>query len=153
MLSFMDGSVINKTALMWVAIVAVVLAVIALLVKIIMTARHAKAVKNSGENNGEEKKVTPQSVEDSAEEEQVYLEVNERGYIVIPRNVMQSVGIDGKIREGRYKLESAEKNSGKFNVRVNGLVKEYSDGDELVLTDRDTVCPVSGAILIKRIEE
>lgn len=90
-----------------------------------------------------------------AVEEEVQARVEERvlemrnEYFVLPRNVIVAVGLEGQVREGRYVLKSAVSSQTKFNIRFNGLVEEYSDGDTVFLTTDDTICAVSGAVLIK----
>ena len=64
------------------------------------------------------------------------------------RNVIYSVGLDGKLNVGKYTLENADGASDKFNMRVNGLVREYESGDIITLADGDTISPVSGAVVI-----
>lgn len=90
-----------------------------------------------------------------AVEEEVQARVEERvlemrnEYFVLPRNVIVAVGLEGQVREGRYLLKSAVSSQTKFNIRLNGLVEEYSDGDTVFLTTDDTICAVSGSVLIK----
>ncbi len=90
-----------------------------------------------------------------AVEEEVQARVEERvlemrnEYFVLPRNVIVAVGLEGQVREGKYVLKSAVSSQTKFNIRLNGLVEEYSDGDTVFLTTDDTICAVSGSVLIK----
>lgn len=90
-----------------------------------------------------------------AVEEEVQARVEERvlemrnEYFVLPRNVIIAVGLEGQVREGKYILQSSVSSQTKFNIRVNGLVEEYSNGDTVFLTTDDTICAVSGAVLIK----
>lgn len=85
--------------------------------------------------------------------EQEIIEVNDKGQLVMSRNVIYSVGLNGQIRVGKYLLTSADESVFKFNVRFNGLVKEYANGDVLTLTDGDTISPVSGAVVLAPVEE
>ncbi len=88
-------------------------------------------------------------------EQEVQTRVEERvlemrnEFFVLPRNVIIAVGLEGQIREGRYILQSSVSSQTKFNIRVNGLVEEYSNGDTVFLTTDDTICAVSGSVLIK----
>lgn len=90
-----------------------------------------------------------------AVEEELQARVEERvlemrnEYFVLPRNVIIAVGLEGQVREGKYILQSSVSSQTKFNIRVNGLVEEYSNGDTVFLTTDDTICAVSGAVLIK----
>lgn len=91
--------------------------------------------------------------QDVLTQEQEYLEANDKGQIVMSRNVIYAVGIDGQVRAGRYAMTSADESDRKFNVRYNGLVREYLNGDMLTLTDGDTISPVSGSVVLSRAED
>lgn len=106
--------------------------------------RKNKAKKDDNQTNEQQETLT---------REQAYLESNERGEIVMSRNVIYSAGIDGQIKSGKYVMKSADGATDKFNVRVNGLVREYASGDVVILTDGDTVSPVSGAVVLSSCEE
>ena len=104
---------------------------------------------------GKAKDTAQQPVEqqDTLSQEQEYLEANEIGEIVMSRNVIYSAGQDGQLKAGKYLLKAADSSADKFNVRYNGLVKEYVSGDVVTLTDGDTISPVSGSVVISIIEE
>lgn len=70
-------------------------------------------------------------------------------YLVLSRNTTYNVGVDGEIAIGRYVLKSSVSTQKQFNVRVNGLVEQYHEGDVLTFGAGDTICPVSGTVLIK----
>lgn len=72
---------------------------------------------------------------------------------VMSRNVIYSVGAEGKLNVGKYTVENADDASTKFNMRVNGLVREYEGGDIITLADGDTVSPVSGSVIISAFKE
>lgn len=91
--------------------------------------------------------------QDTLTQEQEYLEVNDTNEIVMSRNVIYSVGMDGQLKEGQYELKNADSTNTKFNVRLNGLVREYVNGDIVVLTDGDTISPVSGSVLLAKFED
>lgn len=103
------------------------------------------AVKKDGKQMDEQQNTLTQ--------EQTYLEANDRGEIVMSRNVIYSAGIDGQIKSGKYLMKSADGATDKFNVRVNGLVREYESGDVVILSDGDTLSPVSGAVLLSSCED
>ena len=68
-------------------------------------------------------------------------------HLVLARNVIAAVGHEGQIAAGTYALSAADGEEA-FNLRLNGLVREYHNGDTVTLTDGDTLCPVSGAVIV-----
>lgn len=70
------------------------------------------------------------------------------GNMIMPRNVMYAVGAEGQFASGKYVLKSADDSADKFNLRLNGLVKEYKNGVTLLLSDGDTLCAVSGSVSV-----
>lgn len=105
---------------------------------------------------GQAKKANQQPIAEQQETlapEQEITEANDQGQLVMPRNVIYSVGLNGQIRVGKYELTSADESIFKFNVRFNGLVKEYANGDVLTLTDGDTISPVSGSVVLTPVED
>lgn len=97
--------------------------------------------------------VTPPVKEESVASEEIEAEAATADNIVMSRNVIYSVGIDGQLKAGKYQMTNADDSDGKFNVRYNGLVKEYSNGDVLALTDGDTLSPVSGSVVLNKAED
>lgn len=82
-----------------------------------------------------------------------YLEEMEmRGeFYVLARNVIYSAGAQGQISTGKYIVESSIESEEKFNVRFNGLVREFSKDDSIYLAEGDTISGVSNSILIKKV--
>ena len=111
----------------------------------------AFSVSKRNKNKKDEQQTVEQ--QETLTQEQAYLEANERGEIVMSRNVIYSAGIDGQIKSGKYIMKSADGATDKFNVRVNGLVREYAGGDVVLLSDGDTLSPVSGAVILSSCEE
>lgn len=93
------------------------------------------------------------SKEDKVQTASEYLEEMEmRGeFMVLARNVIYSVGVEGQIAAGKYLLENTIDSEPDFNVRFNGLVKEFHNGDTVYLAAGDTICGVSTSIMIKRV--
>ncbi len=93
------------------------------------------------------------SKEDKVQTASEYLEEMEmRGeFMVLARNVIYSVGVEGQIAAGKYLLENTIDSEPDFNVRFNGLVKEFHSGDTVYLAAGDTICGVSTSIMIKRV--
>lgn len=91
--------------------------------------------------------------EQNADTQQVKVEVANADGMVMARNVIYSAGINGQLKAGEYELKNADSTTTKFNVRLNGLVREYVNGDVIVLADGDTVSAVSGSVIISFVEE
>ena len=70
--------------------------------------------------------------------------------IVMSRNVMYSAGVNGQFAVGTYTVSNADGSSEKFNMRVNGLVPEYENGDIITFAEGDTVSPVSGSVSLNK---
>lgn len=126
-----------NTVLIILGIVLVigVLAVVAY--KMARTNAEAKRAKAQKQQEAEIKRV----------EEQTYVEANRQ--LVLARNVTYNVGLDGEIAMGTYVLKSARSGHKHFNVRLNGLVSKYSDGETVVLGAGDTICVVSSSAVLQ----
>lgn len=94
-----------------------------------------------------EKAQQAQAEEDQRVEEQNYVGNNRQ--LVLARNVTYNVGHDGEIAMGTYVLKSARSGHKHFNVRLNGLVSKYSDGETVVLGVGDTICVVSSSAVLQ----
>ena len=123
-----------------IAVCAAIGALVGLLTVIIKQ----KQLKSSDKKQRSDIIENPQS--SALNEEQAYYESN--GSLVMSRNVIYSVGVDGQLKAGKYTLECAHDATAKFNARINGLVREYEGGDVVTLTDGDTVSPVSCSVII-----
>lgn len=133
LLSAVFDSAIKVVMLIVIVIIALVIAE-----KIIVAIHNAKKKK--------QEKQIEQRIEQEVER-RIMETRNE--YLVMPRNVIQTASAEGQLVAGRYILVSGESGQTSFNVRLNGLVREYNDGDIVALADNDTICPVSGTVLIK----
>ena len=123
---------------------------IAVVVAIVSVVR---SKKRNNTKDGQTNEQQDEQLQDTLAQEQAYLEANDNGQLVMTRNVIYSVGLNGKIRAGKYVLTNADESDGKFNLRFNGLVKEYANGDVLMLTDGDTLSPVSGSVVLAPVED
>jgi hypothetical protein len=56
---------------------------------------------------------------------------------------------DGSLLPGVYTALSANGNDRNFKLRVGGLVKNYTHGDELVLADGDQITAVSTTVILR----
>lgn len=142
LLAFIDDNV--KKIILWVVLVSAVIGLLALGIHTVLQARKAK--KGSAESADTDENL-------SADEDYNALDDVPSDEIVIPRNVVYSVGLNGQIRIGKYVVSSADDSTSKFNMRVNGLVREYTSGDMFTLADGDTISPVSGSVVLKRAED
>ncbi len=139
----------GKIVLLCVVIVAIVLAVSMLIVKSVLMSRRSKKGREKNESVNTE--VNIDGTVDGCDNVSVddYFD----GQLVMSRNVIYSVGTEGQIKAGKYALKCADDASAKFNVRVNGLVREYDSGDSVTLTDGDTLSPVSCAVILTALED
>lgn len=119
-----------------IAFVAVVLGIV--LYKVIRSAVRNKKAANEQR--------LQQAVEHAAEK--MILEKRNE-YLVMARNVNYNVGVDGEIAIGKYLLKNAVESQVSFNLRLNGLVENFQNGDVVTLAAGDTLCAVSGSVLIK----
>lgn len=141
LLAFIDSDI--RVIILWVVLVCAALGLIGLLVHTILTSRKAKKKNSATEATDDGETATADDLFE--EDNDVITE------LVMSRNVIYSAGINGQLKAGKYVLESADDASAKFNVRVNGLVREYNSGDTVTLVDGDTLSPVSGSVIITAI--
>ena len=145
LLAFFDFDPKN---LLWISIVAIALGVIVVLISVITVLR------KNGKNGKIAKNADNTSVDGNAE-----TNISDEGnlpknnVLVMSRNVMYSAGQNGQVVVGKYRMDSADDTNDKFNVRVNGLVKEYQNGAVVILADGDTISPVSGSVTLTFCED
>lgn len=136
----------NETTqiILWVVAIGSFLGLISILLHTVITARRNK------KGNQQTNNATDDGFANAEDENN--LEPASADEIVLSRNVVYSAGLNGQIGTGRYALLSADDSTDKFNVRLNGLVQEYSSGDTVVLADGDTISPVSGSVILSKAE-
>lgn len=139
LLAFIDNSA--KTTILWAVLVCAALGLIALVAYVVTSARKGKKGDSPIDAVSTEEDELPVETDETND----YPSVTE---LVMSRNVIYSAGVEGNFKAGKYIMESADDSTAKFNVRVNGLVREYEGGDAVTLTDGDTISPVSGAVII-----
>ncbi|MCX4285792.1 MAG: hypothetical protein OSJ68_00610 [Clostridia bacterium] len=71
------------------------------------------------------------------------------GCLIMPRGVKYSVGLNGQLQAGVYELRSENADVNVFKVIVNDTEKEFADGDVVILSAGDVVCPTSETLLVK----
>ena len=130
--------------ILWVVLICALLGLVTLMAHTVIISRFNKKRKgNTTDGN---------AADDAAVLEDQNLDFENSDNLIMSRNVIYSAGTDGQLKTGKYVLESADSSVDKFNVRYNGLVKEYQNGDILVLADGDTISPVSGSVVLNKVE-
>lgn len=71
------------------------------------------------------------------------------GDIVLSRGVTYTVGKEKSVIPGKYAVLSAGESTSSFNVRIGGLVRQIRHGDDIVLGEGDTICPVSHTVILR----
>lgn len=134
MLQQLLNAELSEGTLLWIIIGAVLLIIILLGVIFAITKKKKDPRKNLD--------VVVPELQDAQ------LSKNNEMYVVLSRNVTFDVGPDKKIGIGSYILRNAADNNAAFNIRLNGLVKEYHNNDKIVLGEGDTICCTSDSITL-----
>ncbi len=71
-----------------------------------------------------------------------------QGDFVLERGKTYTAG-KGGLLPGKYTVISGQENCKTFNLRVAGLVKEYSHGQKIVLAQGDKICAVSNNVILR----
>lgn len=69
--------------------------------------------------------------------------------LILKQNTPYKVSVDGEIKPGKYIMLSNNENQDTFNIRVGIYVREYKHNQEIVLAEGDTVCAVSGDVILR----
>lgn len=56
---------------------------------------------------------------------------------------------DTALMPGTYTVLASNEKNTKFNLRIQGIVREYKHGDKIVLSNGDTICAVSHAVILR----
>lgn len=72
-----------------------------------------------------------------------------QGDIILNQNTPVTVDTNGQIKPGKYILISTDANTSSFNIRVGIYVREYKHNQEIVLAEGDTICSVSGSVILR----
>ncbi len=146
MFAFLEVNEDLNKVIVWVGIALIAVVLVALVWKIVSVVLNAKKAKADGE------KIQADTQPDVSADELLEEMEQKDEYLVMARHVIYSAGENGQILPGKYELRCAVEDAGSFNVRYNGLVREFDDGDTVVLASGDTVCPVSHSVLIKAVK-
>lgn len=68
---------------------------------------------------------------------------------VLPQNTPFEVSSQGELKPGKYIVLSTDENQTSFNIRVGIYVREYKHNQEIILAEGDTICAVSGAVILR----
>ena len=69
--------------------------------------------------------------------------------IVLKQNVTYTVGKKNKVMPGKYIVLSSNETQDKFNLRIGTYVREYKHNQEIILADGETICAVSGNVILR----
>ena len=72
-----------------------------------------------------------------------------KGDIIIKPRKTLAVGKNGSIKPGKWTVLAASDAETSFNIRIGQYVKEYKHGQEIVLSEGDTICPTSTTIILR----
>ena len=73
-----------------------------------------------------------------------------KGDWVLAMGKTYKVGVgDGMIKPGKYIILTSDENTDKFNIRVDGYVREYEHNQEIILGDQSEVTAVSHTIILR----
>lgn len=68
---------------------------------------------------------------------------------ILPQNTPVEVTEQGDLKPGKYLVLSSDENQANFYIRVGIYVREYHHNQEIVLAEGDTVCAVSGSVILR----
>ena len=116
----------------WVVIAIAVVVIVGILAKSISSYRNIKRNRNNVKSDSEPK---------------AQLIAIRGEYFVLSCNGQYSVGVGGQLKAGKYFLRGDGYD--KFQLTVNGEVKEFVGDSEVDFSDGDTVTSVTCDLLIK----
>lgn len=130
-----------------IIIEAVVIA--ALIIALIVFAVKTKKPKNKADNVYTSHGV--RYTRDSAEhKENGGIAVTHReGDIVLERGRVYRAVENSDFMPGKYTVLTTGEKTAKFNLRIGGIVREYSHATDIVLADGDEICAVSCAVILR----
>lgn len=71
------------------------------------------------------------------------------GDVILQQGKTYTVKKDGAVIPGKYMAISGSENVKKFSMRCQGFVREYTNGDEIVLDEAEEITPVSSNVILK----
>lgn len=68
---------------------------------------------------------------------------------ILKQGAPVTVSVNGELKPGKYIVLSTDENQESFNIRIGIYVREYRHNQEIVLAEDDTICAVSGSIILR----
>ena len=85
---------------------------------------------------------------DGVEEEKVNITFLHNDF-TLAQNTPYEVSANGELKPGKYIVLTTDENQEAFYIRVGIYVREYHHNQEIVLAEGDTICAVSGAVILR----
>lgn len=68
---------------------------------------------------------------------------------VLQQNTPYEVSVNSELKPGKYIVLSTDENQSSFYLRVGIYVRQYNHNQEIILAEGDTVCAVSGSVILR----
>ena len=124
----------------------------ALVLIAIFVVRYAlKKNKTKAKTNLVETKNTRYTYETNTLDEEGHTKISltKGDWVLAPGNTYK-VGVgEGKIKPGKYIILTSDEKTDKFNIRVDGYVREYKHNQEIILADNSEITAVSHTIILR----
>lgn len=73
-----------------------------------------------------------------------------KGDWVLAAGTTYKVGVgEGMIKPGKYTILTSDDTTEKFNIRVDGYVREYEHNQEIILADNTEITSVSHTVILR----
>ncbi len=116
-----------------------------LLITVIVLARQNKLLKFGGVKV---KKGVRYSTDERIEKNnEANITYNQKD-IILDINIEYVVG-EGKMLPGTYTVLASNEDNTKFNLRIGGVVREYTHGQKIVLSKGETITSVSHVVILR----
>lgn len=79
---------------------------------------------------------------------EITLNLLERDFL-LKRGVVYVAKEEEILLPGKYSVLCAEDDIHKFNIRLNGLVREYQDNDTIIIKEGEEICSVSHTTILR----
>ncbi len=71
------------------------------------------------------------------------------GDILLDRNQTYLVSKDSLLMPGKYTVLVANENVPEVKIRLSGIVRTYAHNSDIVLTEGEKICAVSGTVILR----
>lgn len=123
-------------------------AIVIILILVIVLIVQKKANGGFG-NKNEPKIIIEDNVRYNAKSDKVSDIKYNIGDNLLPQGKVITVSKAGPILPGKYYMVPGQENLQKFNMRIGGFVREYTNGDEIVLAEGEEICATSCNVVLK----